>query len=404
MASSSSGTSFRSLFADRPPVVILSPAHYCRAETTMKQRRPPPGLPISDSASSAGDAAEAVADDSDQVPFLGTPYASNQPFDYPFPVNSVPPDPLLGPQKPSSALPIACSIASAASLVQPSPDSFASLPSVVSSLASSPDHNRRSEIAFTDRPVLRHSRSNSSRVSRRSLQSHLSHGSGSSSPSTHTSLSISPPKPSSLSSSPNGFHRRMTLAIAPSREARSAGGTPRRPKSLTLSTHQASNQFANSFSSRSSQSNGTGTLSSLSITSIADDKHIPPTLRSKLQHNGSLTVASYDALPNSAKASARATPTLRPPPPLKRPLPARAYSHASSFVRAVPVPVPIQEPELELEREPTTTPSPTESSMKRVIKKTASLVELGLEGLKRAASGRSSASSRRSRTRAGSRA
>lgn len=42
--------------------------------------------------------------------------------------------------------------------------------------------------------------------------------------------------------------------------------------------------------------------------------------------------------------------------------------------------------------------------MKLVIKKTASLVELGLEGLKRAASGRSSASSRRSRTRAGSRA
>lgn len=41
--------------------------------------------------------------------------------------------------------------------------------------------------------------------------------------------------------------------------------------------------------------------------------------------------------------------------------------------------------------------------MKRVIKKTASLVELGLEGLKRAASGKSSPSSKRSRTRAGSR-
>lgn len=41
--------------------------------------------------------------------------------------------------------------------------------------------------------------------------------------------------------------------------------------------------------------------------------------------------------------------------------------------------------------------------MKSVIKKTASLVELGLEGLKRATSGRSSASSKRSRTRAGSR-
>jgi len=56
-----------------------------------------------------------------------------------------------------------------------------------------------------------------------------------------------------------------------------------------------------------------------------------------------------------------------------------------------------------------TAPSPTnsmrisrQSSMKCVIKKTASLVELGLEGLKRATSGRSSASSRRSRTRAGS--
>ena len=55
-----------------------------------------------------------------------------------------------------------------------------------------------------------------------------------------------------------------------------------------------------------------------------------------------------------------------------------------------------------------TPPSPTESprirttSLKGVIKQTASLVELGLEGLKRAASGRSSASSKRSRIRAGS--
>lgn len=382
----------------------------------MKQRQPPPGLPIPDSRS---DSAVAVADDSDGVPFLGTPYASTQRFDYPFPVNYVPPHPLLGPQKPPSALPIASSIVSAPSLVQPSPDSLASLPSVTSSLVSNPDVNRRSGSTSTDRPVLRHSLSNSSHVSARStksLQSHLSQTSGSSSSPTHTPLSTSPSKPSSLSSrnsSPNGYHRRMTLAMAPSLEARSAGVTPRRPKSLTLSTNQASNQSANTISSGSSQSSGVGPLPSFSITSIGDDKHIPPTLRSKLQQTGSLIVASFDALP---KSTGHATPTskvhdppttLRPKPLLKRPLPVRAYSHASSFVRAVPRPGPIQVPEMES----TTTPSPTEStrvshqsSVKRAIKKTASLVELGLEGLKRAASGRSSASSRRSRTRAGSRA
>ena len=389
---------------------------YCRAETqtttttTTKVQLPPPGLPIPYSVSED-------ADDSDRVPFLGTPYASNQPFDYPFPVNAVLPDPLLGPQKSPSALPIASSIVSAPSLVQQLSDSSASLPSVVSSLADLNLNYRSGGSRSIDRPVLRHSRSNSSHASARSaksLQSHISQASGSSSPSPHTPHSISPPKPSPLSSgnsSPNGYHRRMTLALPPSLEARSARVTPRRPKSCTLSTDQSSKQFANPLSSASPQSNGVGCLSSLSMRPIVDDKHIPPTLRSRLQQTGSLIVASYDALPKSTEASARATPTLkmhdpsptlRPTPLLKRPLPIRAYSHASSFVRAVPS--PIQEPEME--PEPTTTPSPThtESSMKRVIKKTASLMELGLEGLKRAASGRSSANSRRSRTRAGSRA
>jgi len=402
--------------------------HYCPTETA-KQRSPPPGLPTPDN---PNDAAVAVADDSDDsgddVPFLGTPYASNQRFDYPFPINSLPPDPILGPPKYPSALPIASSIGSAPSLVQPNSDFLASLPSVVSSLVSNPDLSRRSGSTSTDRPLLRHSRSNSSHVSAhsaRSLQSLISQGSGSSSPSTHTPPSVTPPKPSSLSSrnsSPNGCHRPMTFAMAPSREARSNGVSPRRPKSLTLSTNQASNLSANPVSSGSSHSSGIGGLSSLSITSIVDFRHIPPTLRSKFQQNGSLIVASYDALPQSTEASARAMPalrthdspaqgaTLRPAPrPLpKRPLPARAYSHASSFLRASPGLIPIQEPE---EIVPATAPLPTEetrinrqSPMKGVIKKTASLVELGLEGLKRAASGRSSASSRRSRTRAGSRA
>ena len=419
--SSSTGTSFRvslTVFPNGPRDPLTMNNDYCRAETetettttTTKRQLPPPGLPIPYSASE-------VADDSDRVPFLGTPYASNQPFDYPFPVNAVLPDPLIGPQKSPSALPIASSIASAPSLVQPLSDSSASLPSVVSSLADLNLNYRSGGSRSIDRPVLRHSRSNSSHISARStksLQSHISQGSGSSSPSPHTPHSISPPKPSPLSSgnsSPSGYHRRMTLAMAPSLEAaRAARVTPRRPKSCTLSTDQPSKQFANPLSSVSAQSNGIGCLSSLSMRSIVDDKHIPPTLRSRLQQTGSLIVASYDAVPKSTEASARATPTLkihdppptlRPTPLLKRPLPVRAYSHASSFVRAVPG--PIQGPEME--PEPITTPSPTstESSMKRVIKKTASLMELGLEGLKRAASGRSSANSRRSRTRAGSRA
>src|SRR5258706_6723215 len=141
----------------------------------LKQRRPLPGRPIfnfkfNGASAGASDAAVTVAGDSDGAPFLGTPFAASgqsQPFDYPFPINSFPPDPLLGPQKPPSVLPIASSIISAPSLVQqpssssPS-DPLASLPSVMSSLASS----RRSE-----RQVLKQSRSNSSLVSARSTKS-----------------------------------------------------------------------------------------------------------------------------------------------------------------------------------------------------------------------------------------
>ena len=371
-----------------------------------------------------------AADDSDGPPFLGTPYAfaSSQPFDYPFPINCRPPSPPLSPQKPPSALLIASSLVSAPSLVQPSSDSFASLPSVVSSLVSTPpSRSYRTASTSTDRPVLRRSRSNSSSlVSARSTKFLLTlspsqdQGSGSSSPSTHNSLSISPSKPSSLSSrnsSPNGRHQRMTLATAPSPKPCPAGETPQRPKSLSIITNQSSRSSANPGSFGSSQSSGIGSFSSRSITSIVDDKHIPPTLRSKLQRNGALVVASYDALPKSTEASAHVTPpkvhgpTPRPAPlPLlkkpKRPLPFRAYSHASSF--SIAAPGPIQELEESMAAR-ATSPSPTESartrksSMKRVIRQTASLVELGLEGLKRAASGRSSASSKRSRTRAGSR-
>ena len=364
-----------------------------------------------------------VADDSDGPPFLGTPYAfaSSQPFDYPFPINCRPPSPPLSPQKPPSAFLIASSLISAPSLVQPSSDPCASLPSVVSSLVSSPpSRNYRTGSTSTDRPVLGRSRSNSSLVSARSTKFLLSlspsqdHGSGSSSPSTHDSLSISPSKPSSLSSrnsSPNGRHRRMTLATAPSPEPRPVGETPQRPKSLTLITNQSSKSSANPGSYGSSHYSGIGSLSSRSITSIVDDRHIPPTLRSKLQRNGALVVTSYDALPKSTETSANATPPLKVRPALlplpkkpKRPLPFRAYSHASSF--SIPAPRPIQELEESIGATP---PSPTgsarirKSSMKSVIRQTASLVELGLEGLKRAASGRSSASSKRSRTRAGSR-
>src|SRR5258706_13021563 len=138
----------------------------------LKRRRPLPGRPIfnfnfNGASAGASNAAVTVADDSDGAPFLGTPFAASgqsQPFDYPFPINSFPPDPLLGPQKPPSALPIASSLISAPSLVQqPSPsDPLASLPSVMSSLASS----RRSE-----RQVLKQSRSNSSLVSARSTKS-----------------------------------------------------------------------------------------------------------------------------------------------------------------------------------------------------------------------------------------
>jgi hypothetical protein len=387
----------------------------CRAETTLKQRqrRPLPGLPIPNGASGA---AVAFTDHSDEAPFLGTPYASSQPFDYPFPINTSPPDPLLGPQKPLSALPIASSLMSAPSLVQPSSDPLASLPSIMSSLVSNPNLSRRAGSISADRS-LRHSRSNSSLFSARSLVSQGS-GSSSSSTSTYTPLSVSPSKPPSLSSrssSPNRCNRRMTLTMAPSFEARSVRVTPRRPKSLTLITNQVSNESANPVSSASSRSCGIGSLSSLSITSVVDDKRIPPTLRSKLQRTRALVVAPHDVLPKSTEASARATPLLEvhdpplrlaPLPLPKRPLPVRAHSHASSFLGVAPG--PIQE---RAESAVATPPSPTEStrisrqsSMKRVIKKTASLVELGLEGLKRAAvTGRSSAGSKRSRTRAGPR-
>lgn len=366
----------------------------------MKQQRP---LPIH----IFNDAAVTVADDSDGAPFLGTPYASIQPFDYPFPVNCLPPDPLLGPQKPSSALPIASSLVSASSLAQPSSDPFASLPSVTSSLVGNLTLKRRAGSTSTDHAVLRHSHSNSSLISARSTksrQSQGSQGSGSSSP-------------SSSNSSPNRAHLQMTPATAPSLEPPPVGATPRRPKALTLSTNQASKPSANPVSSGSSHFSG---LSSLSITSMVDDKHIPPTLRSKLQRTGALVVTSHDALPKSAGTSAHGmaqlkvhnppaqSATLRPAPLplLKRPIPARAYSHASSFLRTAPG--PIQESAESVEATPPpSAPESTrvsrQSSMKRVIKKTTSLMELGLEGLKRAASGKSSASSKRSRTRAGSR-